>query len=60
MIVAPLWKKMEPPDRKGQHVRHCTTHRNAFVQELGSQNILLNVADIDWLHVECTQKPGKN
>ena len=44
-IVAPFWKHMEPPDRKGQHVRHCKTHRNAFVQELGPQKMLVYCPD---------------
>ena len=26
---------MQAPDQVGQHVRHCKTHRNAFVQDFG-------------------------
>ena len=36
---------MEPPDRQGQHVRHCKTHRNAFVQELGPKKMLVFCPD---------------
>ena len=36
---------MEPPDRKGQHVRHCKTHRNAFVQQLGPKKMLVFCPD---------------
>ena len=44
-IVAPFWKHMEPPDRQGQHVRHCKTHRNAFVQELGPLKMVVYCPD---------------
>ena len=36
---------MQPLDRPGQHVRHCKTHRNAFVQELGPQKMLVYCPD---------------
>ena len=42
---SPAVENMEPPDRQGQHVRHCKTHRNAFVQELGPQKMLVYCPD---------------
>ena len=33
---------MKPPDEIGQHVRHCKTHRNAFVQLFGPSSRVEN------------------
>ena len=44
-IVAPLWKRMEPPDCVGQHVRHFRTHRNVFVRELGPEKMAVYCPD---------------
>ena len=40
--IKPAWKSMKPPDEIGQHVRHCKTHRNAFVLLFGQTSTVEN------------------
>ena len=50
-------ENMEPPDRQGQHVRHCKTHRNAFVQELGPKKMLVFCPDKNVIEPDQPQQP---
>ena len=40
--IKPAWTSMKPPDEIGQHVRHCKTHRNAFVLLFGPSSTVEN------------------